>query len=224
MNNSTNKKPSEEYFKNINFYKEIHKKGYQSKKGHFVNNIDAYHGGSTREFAKVIKRIIQDNKIENMLDYGCGKGFFYDNSFYIKEEKIKPLKKLWDIEIDLYDPCYEKYSHLSSKKNYDLVISIDVLEHIPRQDIDWVLNRIFSISKKYVFLNVACYYANALLPNGSNAHINVNNKDWWFDKILEFKKKYSHLKIICICSYILKDKKIEFIPLQFDDQIKNYLD
>lgn len=224
MTKFSKKNPSKEYIKNINFYKEIHKKGYQSKKGHFVNNVDAYHGGSTREFAKIIKKIIQKNKIESMLDYGCGKGFFYDNSFYLKEEKIESLKKLWKIKIDLYDPCYEKYSNLSLKNTYDLLICIDVLEHIPREDINWVLDKIFSISKKYIFLNVACYYANALLPDGSNAHINVNDKEWWFNKILEFKKKYPHLKIICICSYLLEDKKVELIPLQFDDQITNYLD
>ncbi len=224
MTYSTNKKPSEEYLKNINFYKEIHNKGYQSKRGHFVNNVDAYHGGSTREFAKVIKKIIEKNHIKNMLDYGCGKGFFYDNPFFWKEEKVEPLKKLWGIEIDLYDPCYEKHSHLQTNKFYDLIICIDVLEHVPRQDINWLLNKIFSISKKYVFLNVACYYSNALLPDGTNAHINVNDKDWWFNKILEFKTKYSHLKVICVCSYLLEDRKIKLIPLQFDDQITNYLD
>jgi len=62
------------------------------------------------------------------------------------------------------------------------------------------------------------------LPDGSNAHININDKDWWFNKILAFKKKYPHLKIICICSYLLENRKIELIPLQFDDQISNYLD
>ena len=224
MTDFTNKQPSKEYFKNIKIYKEMHKKGYQSKRGNFVSDTETYSGGSTREFAKVIKKIIKKNNIENMLDYGCGKGFFYDNSFYFKEEKIEPLKKFWGIQIDLYDPCYEKYSHLPLKKIYDLVICIDVLEHIPRQDINWVLEKIFSISKQYVFLNVACYFANALLPDGSNAHINVNDKDWWFNKILEFKKKYPHLKIICICTNLLGDKKVELIPLQFDDQITNYLD
>ena len=220
---SYNKNPSREYLKNIDLYKEIHKKGYQSRKGHFVKNVDAYHGGSTREFAKIIKKIIEKNQIKNMLDYGCGKGFFYDNPFYLKEEKIDPLKKFWNIDIDLYDPCYEKYSDLSPDKIYDLIICIDVLEHVPRQDINWLLNKIFSISKKYVFINLACYYSNALLPDGSNAHINVNDKNWWFNKILKFKKKYSHLKIICVCSYLLEDKKIELIPLGFDDEIKNYL-
>lgn len=224
MSKFTEKRPSEEYFKNINFYKEIHQKGYKSRKGIFVNNEDAYHGGSTREFAIIIKKIIQKNNIKNMLDYGCGKGFFYDNSFYLKEEKIDSLRKLWDIEIDLYDPCYEKYSYLSENKKYDMVICIDVLEHVPKDDLDWILDKIFSLSKKYIFLNVACYYANALLPNGSNAHINVNDKDWWFKKILEFKKKYEELKIICICSYKLENKRMKLVPLQYDDEIINYLD
>ena len=42
--------------------------------------------------------------------------------------------------------------------------------------------------------------------------------------MLEFKEKYPHLKIICVCSNLIGDKKIELIPLQFDDQITNYLD
>ena len=105
-----------------------------------------------------------------------------------------------------------------------MVICIDVLEHVPREDLDWILNKIFSLSKKYIFLNVACYYANALLPNGSNAHINVNDKDWWFKKILEFKKKYEELKIICICSYKLENKRMKLVPLQYDDELINYLD
>jgi hypothetical protein len=28
-------------------------------------------------------------------------------------------------------------------------------------------------------LNIACYPANALLPNGENAHITVRDKNWW---------------------------------------------
>ena len=57
-----------------------------------------------------------------------------------------------------------------------------------------------------------------------SAHINVNDKDWWFKKILEFKKKYEELKIICICSYKLENKRMKLVPLQYDDEIINYLD
>ena len=131
------------------------------------------------------------------------------------------LRDYWKIDIDLYDPCYEKYSLIDENKFYDLVVSIDVLEHIPSQDIDWVLEKIISKAKKYVFMNVACYSAAALLPNGKNAHININNHKWWFEKILSFKKKYGDVKIICICSLNENGKRILF-PLQFDDKLTNY--
>ena len=213
--------PSKEYLKNLEFYKKMHRDGFNLKNGDRRSPDEAYNGRSTLIFAKLIKGIIHRNQITNMLDYGCGKGFFYDNSFEIKDLKIKSLKDYWGIKIDLYDPCYENYSFIDENKIYDLVISIDVLEHIPEQDIDWVLDKIISKAKKYVFINVACYSAAALLPNGDNAHININNQSWWFEKILHFKKKYGDVKIICICS-IVENGKIVLFPLQFDDKIINY--
>ena len=213
--------PSKEYLKNLEFYKKMHRDGFNLKNGDRRSPDEAYNGRSTLIFAKLIKDIIHRNQIKNMLDYGCGKGFFYDNSFEIKDLKIKSLKGYWGIKIDLYNPCYENYSFIDENKIYDLVISIDVLEHIPEQDIDWVLDKIISKAKKYVFINVACYSAAALLPNGDNAHININNQSWWFEKILHFKKKYGDVKIICICS-IVENGKIVLFPLQFDDKIINY--
>ena len=213
--------PSKEYFDNIELYKKMHKDGFSLVNGDQRNPDEAYNGRSTLSFAKLIKEIIHKNQITNMLDYGCGKGFFYDNPFEVKGLKVKSLRDFWDIKIDLFDPCYENYSVIDENKIYDLVISIDVLEHIPEQDIDWVLERIISKAKKYVFINVACYSAAALLPNGKNAHINVNNQNWWFEKILSFKKKYKDVKIITICSLVESGKRILF-PLQFDDKITNY--
>ena len=213
--------PSKEYLKNIEFYKKMHKDGFNLINGDRRSPDEAYNGRSTIVFAKLIKDIIHKNQIENMLDYGCGKGFFYDNSFKIKDIKIKSLRDYWGIKIDLFDPCYENYSIINEDNIYDMVISIDVLEHIPEQDIDWVLDRIIGKAKKYVFINVACYSAAALLPNGNNAHININNHKWWFEKILNFKKKYGEIKIICVCSLVENGKRILF-PLQFDDKITNY--
>ena len=215
------KNPSKEYVENINYYKKMHLEGYDLVDGRNRKPIDAYNGKSTLAFAELIKNIIEKNHIKNMLDYGSGKGFFYDNPFSINGLDIKSLRNYWGIDIDLYDPCYEKYSSLNDDKKFDLTICIDVLEHIPTQDIDWVLENIFSKAKKYVFLNVACYSAFALLPNGENAHINVNDQHWWAEKILKFKKKYKDIKIICICSLKENGKRILF-PLQFDDKIINY--
>jgi hypothetical protein len=101
-----------------------------------------------------------------MLDYGYGKGFFYKNPFNQNDLQITSLKTYWDIDIDLYDPCFEENSNLDENKSYDLVICIDVLEHIPTDDINWVLEKLVTKSKKYLFINVACHPAIALLPNG----------------------------------------------------------
>ena len=213
--------PSKEYLKNIQYYKQMHKNGYSCFNGYQYSADKAFNGISTIGYAKLIKDIINKNEINSMLDYGCGKGFYYENSFEINGEQFKPLKDYLDIEIDLYDPCYEKYSTIDENKMFDLVISLDVLEHIPKEDIDWVLDRIIGKAKKYVFLNIACYSAIALLPNGDNAHININNHKWWFEKILNFKKKYGDIKIICICILDQNGKHVPF-PLQFDDKITNY--
>ena len=76
-----NKQPSKEYIKNINYYKKMHLEGYTLIDGRKRSPVDAYNGKSTLIYAKLIKEIIEKNNIKTMLDYGCGKGFYYDNSF-----------------------------------------------------------------------------------------------------------------------------------------------
>ena len=120
------------------------------------------------------------------------------------------FKKYWNIDIDLYDPGYKEYSNLDENKTYDIVICIDVLEHIPVEDIDYVLNRLSNFSEKYIFLNVGCYSAAALLPNGKNAHINIQPPEWWYEQILKIIKIRENLKIICNCT-IEKDGKLKII-------------
>jgi len=214
--------PSKEYFKNLNYYKDMHKYGYQLIDGRKRDSKDAYDGKSTLAFAPIIKEIIKKENINNMIDYGCGKGNFYSKSFDLEGKLIPPLRKFWDIEIKLYDPCYEKYSKFEKDETFDLLICIDVLEHIPESDIEWILDRFFKISKKYIFINVACYEAIALLPDGENAHINIQKPIWWLNKLEKFLKNNKEIKVICICT--VKDNgKIKHIPLECGCKIKDYL-
>ena len=214
--------PSKEYYKNLNYYKDMHKYGYNLIDGRKRNSKEAYDGKSTLAFAPIIKEIIKKENIKNMIDYGCGKGNFYSNSFDLGGKLIPPLRKFWDIEIKLYDPCYEKYSKFEKDETFDLLICIDVLEHIPETDIEWILDRFFKISKKYIFINVACYEAIALLPDGENAHINIQKPIWWSNKLEKFQKNNKEVKVICICT--VKDNgKIKHIPLEYGCKIKDYL-
>ena len=52
-----------------------------------------------------------------------------------------------------------------------------------------------------VILNIACYPANALLPNGENAHITVRDSFWWKAQVDNFALKYPNVYIQLITSH-----------------------
>ena len=214
--------PSENYYKNLNYYKDMHKNGYRLIDGRKRDAKNAYDGKSTLAFAPIIKKIITYEYINNMIDYGWGKGNFYRNDFNLGNKKMPALSKFWNIDIKLYDPCYEKYSKFSKDETFDLTICIDVLEHIPEADIEWILERFLKISKKFIFINVACYEAIALLPDGKNAHINIQKPNWWSNKIENLLGNQKEVKVICICT-IKDDGKVKHIPLEYGCKIKDYL-
>ena len=129
-----NKNTSSRYLEHLEYYKKMHLEGFKTTLGRVKTSEKAYSGISTRAFADIIKNIIIKNKINSLLDYGCGKAYYYNNEFILKEKKIKSLRDHWNIKINLYDPCYEKYNKLPQNKS-DLSICVDVLEHIPEEDI-----------------------------------------------------------------------------------------
>ena len=106
-----------------------------------------------------------------------------------------------------------------TNKSFDITISIDVLEHIPVQDLHWVLNEIFVFSSKAVFINVACYAASALLPNGKNAHVSVFNPDWWSGFIYSIAHNYN-VKVFLVCTK--KTPKTKFYNFCINDSFDNY--
>ena len=59
-------------------------------------------------FTNVIKEYVEKNNIKTMLDYGCGKGFYYDNSFNSNGLNIKSLRDYWNI-----DTSYRYHAKLS---------------------------------------------------------------------------------------------------------------
>jgi hypothetical protein len=66
---------------------------------------------------------------------------------------------------------------------FDGVISTDVLEHIPEEDIDWVLAECFGFARRFLYMNIASYLAVKILPNGWNAHVTVRPPGWWRERI-----------------------------------------
>jgi 2-polyprenyl-3-methyl-5-hydroxy-6-metoxy-1,4-benzoquinol methylase len=87
---------------------------------------------------------------------------------------------------------------LPSKK-VDVVLCTDVLEHIPEDDLGWLIRDIFNLSNKIVFLNVSTVLAIKTFTSGKykgeNVHVSVFDHAWWVDKIKTIHKDYKELKI-----------------------------
>ena len=140
-------------------------------------------------------------------------------------DTFKKIKKtgIWikiKNEIDNYKG-YIKYKKFPNN-SVDLTLCIDVLEHIPEEDIDWFLEKFLSITKKFSFISVACYPAIATLPNGENAHITIHTPEWWLNKLSKFYKINPLLKIICLCILGSNEDKKPYHELAINDNLQNY--
>mgnify|MGYP003669823826 FL=1 len=114
---------------------------------------------------------------EDVLDYGCGKA---------------ELARLLPFKIQSYDPCIEKYSNRPRPAN--VLVCIDVLEHIEPECLDDVLEDIRSFTKKSIFLTVATAEALKKLPDGRNAHLIVQDYTKWLPKLWEHFKLVNYSK------------------------------
>ena len=209
----TKNNPSPFYTSLIDDYKNIHINGTANR-----SPEDTYNGLSTISFAEILKKIILKNKCKTLFDYGSGKGDRYFKHSEFAGKTFPPLKEYWNVEASLYDPGIMPVK--PKNKKFDIVISIDVLEHIPFEDLNWVINEIFEYAKDIVFLNIACYPAKALLPNGKNAHVSVFDPWWWSGYISAIASKYE-LKTFLVCTYF-KNKKKTYFSYSINDNFNQY--
>jgi hypothetical protein len=131
-----------------------------------------------------IKRLIDLTGAKTILDYGSGKGQQYQPLPFTDPGGTVHLgiRAWWGVEVRCYDPGYEAYSALPSGQ-FDGVISTDVLEHVPEEDMPWIVGELFGYATRFVFANVACFPAKKRLPNGQNAHCTVRPLKWWRELI-----------------------------------------
>ena len=105
------------------------------------------------------------------------------------ENKIyKNISEYWGIkEYYLYDPAVKQYLVYPSKK-MDGVICIDVVEHIPEEDVINFIDEVYKLANKFVFIVIACYPAKKTLPDGRNVHLSIKEAEEWKEIIDLFKK------------------------------------
>lgn len=100
------------------------------------------------------------------LDYGCGKAT-------LGEAMPPEMQDAWQN----YDPAIPLYS--TPPMPADLVVCVDVLEHVEPNAIEDVLDDLQRLSRKAVLLFVDMTPASKTLPDGRNAHLLQRPIDWW---------------------------------------------
>jgi hypothetical protein len=64
------------------------------------------------------------------------------------------------------------------------------MEHCPEEDLRWIVAEIFSFARRFVYVNVACFPAEKLLPNGENAHCTIQPPEWWAGLFREAARRH----------------------------------
>ena len=135
------------------------------------NEREGYGNGYNNNTLKLehLNKFLQAYSSKIILDYGCGKG---DLTKYLNSE-IGPYKCYG------YDPAIDEFNNEHKDKDFDTIVCLDVLEHIPEDEVNALLNHIKSYDVKSLYFIVSTRYAKTLLPDGRNCHETVKSKEWW---------------------------------------------
>ena len=183
----------------IGLYEEMATEGYQREDDLYVkkqsNKSSSFATFELRKFQDLLLPFFKKYQINSVLDYGCGGSNWELEGFDMKS--TKSAKDFFSLEkVFLYEPSLK----IDQRNKADCITCFDVLEHIFISDMSNILRDIFRFSQKLVILNIACYKAAALLPNGENAHITVRDPSWWKGFIDSISIDFPEINIILLCS------------------------
>ena len=193
----------------VKLYERMVVEGYNRQDGSKVENT--YNDFELKKFRNVCKECISNRSIKTVLDYGGG-GSDWDAPGFEPTNGASAKQFFGVKKVTTFEPARNQME----KRASDCVVCMDVLEHIFITDIANLVDELFSLTKKLLVINVACYKAAALLPNGENAHITVRSPDWWKGVIDSAAVKYPDVKVLLICSQTYKNGVI-FQPFKSKD-------
>lgn len=194
----------------------------------YKNPHAEWHGCSP--IVDVWKDIFNLDSNSKVLDVGCGRGTFvgylrnagidaigFDFSQWAIDNPYPRCNKDWIIVHDATKPF--PYS----EHQFDLVTVLDLMEHLYVDDIDKVIDEIYRVCKKWVFLQIATCGSGGLQGDGLGyilkkgdtvpimlesmavaGHVTVQNKQFWVDKLLKERENEWELRDDMVADFIKK--------------------
>jgi hypothetical protein len=144
----------------------INKRGFwenQTEIGHYNDEI----------LLNEIKNILIENKIESLVDFGCGNGFYLKNIKYIVNY-IEGYDGNPNTPLITEGLCgvLDLSKDFDLNKKFDCVLSLEVGEHIPKEFESIFLNNITKHSNSLVILSWA------IVGQNGDGHVNCQNNDY----------------------------------------------
>jgi hypothetical protein len=130
------------------------------------------YGKSSVKSLRFLRPEIALLKPSSIIDYGCGQSRFLDE-----------LELDYRVDLIRYDPAIPQYSQKPNTRA-DLLINIDVLEHIEERDLDDVIDDLASLSRNAIII-IDTKPASTFLPDGRNAHVTIRPHVWWRERLLK---------------------------------------
>jgi len=189
------KKLSAKGFQLLKLYDQMANHGYERTDGTSVHVEDVFSDFESRVLRKEIKKIFLELKIETVLDYGCG-GSNWDAPNFDPDTGESAKQYYGLTKVNRYEPA----RNIDERKVCDAVLNFDVLEHVFISDVPFVIRDLFKNAKKLLIVNVACYKAAAVLPDGTNAHITVRDPQWWKGVFDSIAPEFPDVKVLLITS------------------------
>lgn len=182
--------------------------------------------GDGVEFVKKVVPYIDDliknkQRAVSILDYGCGQALHtyklnYSGWQNIPSFQNNTLTSYFEGMIQChycYDPAVPRYSVKPEKGMlFDMVVLADVMEHIPEEHIEEVIQEAMSYCKEdgLIMFTVSGNVAYSNFPNkdgtpGENAHLTRKPLDWWKNVIVNNNPKQVAFVLMYTNNEIFKD-------------------
>lgn len=129
------------------------------------------YGLTARQYGPTVLQLLEASGARTLLDYGCGS----------HRSLLMGMQVPQGVRYEGYDPAVAQYADRPLPA--ELVVCIDVLEHIEHECLDNVLDDLRGLCTRIGFFTIHSGPAGKFLADGRNAHLIQEGPSWWLPRL-----------------------------------------
>jgi 2-polyprenyl-3-methyl-5-hydroxy-6-metoxy-1,4-benzoquinol methylase len=135
------------------------------KQNEQLHDNPEYGARNAGRWVKPVTDLCREYESFDVLDYGCGKGNL--------------SRSLTKYPVKNYDPAMPEFA--TPPTPAEIVVCTDVMEHVEPECLAEVIDHLYKLTGRVLLVNIALRPARKTLPDGRNAHLNVQNLEYWIN-------------------------------------------